>query len=111
MVDVLLAARVPLEPLEEVADVTVAVGDGGEVGSDAVGTLDVDFAAGEREAAHNLDVAAAGGEVDWVVAAAAVGRVHDAAEGAERLGGRQHPLPAAYVQGGVTRLRGNEINL
>ena len=104
LVDVLLAARVALEPLEEVADAAVTVGDGGQVGGDTVGALGVDLAAGEGEAAHDLHVAAARGQVDRVVAPAAVGHVHQAAEGAQGLGGGQHALAAAYVQGGVARL-------
>ena len=93
-----------LEALDEVADAAVPVGDGGEVWRDAVGALGVDLAAGEGEAAHDLDVAPAGGQVDRVEAAAAVGHVHQAAQRAQRLRGGQQALAAAQVEGGVARL-------
>ena len=97
-----------LEALDEVADAAVPVGDGGEVWRDAVGALGVDLAAGEGEAAHDLDVASAGGQVDRVEAAAAVGHVHQAAQRAQRLRGGQQALAAAQVQGGVARLESKE---
>ena len=97
-----------LEALDEVADAAVPVGDGGEVWRDAVGALGVDLAAGEGEAAHDLDVAPAGGQVDRVEAAAAVGHVHQAAQRAQRLRGGQQALAAAQVEGGVARLESKE---
>ena len=81
----------PFQSLEQVADLCVAVGQGGDVRGEPVLVLGRRVAASEAEAADDLHVSVLGGEVERVLALG-VGEVDGAAEGAEGLRDHEQAL-------------------
>ena len=98
LVDVVLGAAVPLEPVEEVPEGGVSLHPGAHLGHHALPVLGVYPRPGEAEAPGHLRVAKLGRQVERLHALL-VGQVDVAAEGAEGLGEAEHALPGADVYG------------